>query len=222
MLTPLRLAALLCAGIGLLLGLQAAWIPAKAALAQHLLERAWQRVQAGGTEARPWSWADTRPVARIRVPRLGASWIALEGASGRTLAFGPGHLSGTPAPGEPGNSVLFGHRDTHFAALAELRIGDALEVETRSGGWRRYVVARTEVVHERDGRLLGPAGPGASWLTLITCYPFGAAGPGPLRYGVRAVAVDDALSRAPSSAMRRPSSSPLLASAGSRPDPSGP
>ena len=202
-------------------GLEALRIPLKAELAQRLLDRAWQRVQAGELEARPWSWADTGPVARIRVPRLELEWIALEGASGRTLAFGPGHLPGTPRPGEPGNSVLFGHRDTHFAGLAELLPGDVLEVEDPDGESHRYVVEWGRVTHERDGRLLRASEPGASWLTLVTCYPFDALVPrGPLRYGVRAVAVDR--SREPSLAKRRPSSSPLRASAGSRSGPPDP
>ena len=54
----------------------------------------------------------------------------LAGVSGRTLAFGPGHVDGTPLPGDPGNSVLSGHRDTHFAFLRELRSGDILLVST--------------------------------------------------------------------------------------------
>ena len=39
------------------------------------------------------------------------------------MAFGPGHLSGTPLPGEAGNAVVSGHRDTHFAFLRGLREG---------------------------------------------------------------------------------------------------
>ena len=66
------------------------WIPAKAALAQALLEAAWQRTTEMGERVRPWPWADTWPVARLTVPRLNTSWIVLSGSSGRTLAFGPG------------------------------------------------------------------------------------------------------------------------------------
>ena len=51
------------AGIGL--AAQAAWIPAKAALAQVLLERAFARTLTEGRSARPWPWADTEPVARL-------------------------------------------------------------------------------------------------------------------------------------------------------------
>jgi sortase A len=37
----------------------ALWIPVKAELAQHLLERSWLRTLAGEPDAKPWPWADT-------------------------------------------------------------------------------------------------------------------------------------------------------------------
>ena len=147
--TPRALAglALLAAGAGALAW--GAWIPAKAALGQLLLERAWERTVAGERHARPWPWADTRPIARLSAPRLGERVLVLEGASGATLAWGPGHLPGTPAPGSgpgprgelevggravAGNAVIAGHRDTHFAFLEALLPGDLLEVETAEAG----------------------------------------------------------------------------------------
>jgi sortase A len=111
--------------------------------------------------------------------------IVLAGASGRTLAFGPGHLTGTPLPGEEGNAVISGHRDTHFAFLARLRPGDEVDVERPDGQWRRYVVSGAEVV---DRRAVGVAhDAGDTRLTLVTCYPFATLRPGgPLRYVVTA------------------------------------
>jgi sortase A len=107
----------------------------------------------------------------------------LAGASGRTLAFGPGHVDGTARPGEAGNVVLAGHRDTHFRALARLAPGDLLRLEVPGGGTHRYRVAETAIVDHRDTRPLSPDG--ASRLTLVTCWPFDAlrAG-GPWRYVV--------------------------------------
>ena len=35
------------------------WLPAKAELAQQLLNRAWQRTADGDALAKPWPWADT-------------------------------------------------------------------------------------------------------------------------------------------------------------------
>lgn len=178
---------------------QAAWIPAKAALAQVLLERAWERARAAdvsrgpagpgamGAELRPWPGADTRPVARLSFPGRGKTLLVLAGASGRTLAFGPGHLDGTPLPGQVGNSVVAGHRDTHFAVLEAVEAGEPVLVEEPSGAIHRYRVTSTTVVHESDTRALRPAG-SDRLLTLVTCWPFDAVDPGgPLRFVVRAV-----------------------------------
>ncbi len=159
------------------------YIHAKAALAQHLLARAWVRVQAGDDTARPWPWADTRPVARLRSERLGQDVLVLSGGSGRTLAFGPGLLDNSAAPGDVGMTVMLGHRDTHFRFLRELLPGDELSVSDRAGRDHRYRVRERLVVH-KDTAQLAMDIPG---LALVTCYPFDAVSPGgPLRYVVLA------------------------------------
>ena len=89
---PRFISSLVLALIGIILFGDGAYIHAKAWLAQVLLERAFDRSVATGEVVRPWSWADTWPVARIEVRRIGASAIVLEGTSGQALAFGPGHL----------------------------------------------------------------------------------------------------------------------------------
>jgi sortase A len=164
---------------------RAAWIDVKAHLANHLLRRAWRQARSGGGDVRPWPWADTHPVARLVAPRQRVELIVLAGASGRTLAFGPGHLSGTPLPGRKGNAVVSGHRDTHFAFLRDLEQGDGLVVERRDGRTLRYVVIGARVVDRRDTDVT--ADRGDTRLTLVTCYPFDAVRPGgPLRYVVAA------------------------------------
>ena len=120
--TLVPLAAAVLIAIGLWQAGSAGYIHAKAWLAQVLLARAWTATLAGEARVRPWPWADTWPIARLQVPALGVDRIVLAGASGRTLAFGPGHLAGTPLPGEKGTSVLAGHRDTHFAWIGDLRV----------------------------------------------------------------------------------------------------
>ena len=162
-----------------------AYIYAKAALAQHLLRQAWSTTQLGQSAVKPWSWADTYPVARLTMPRQDVDLIVLAGASGRTLAFGPGHVDGTPLPGVAGNSVLSAHRDTHFAFLQHLRLGDALTVESANGKKTRYVVQATRIVDQSDVSVMRPSA--TAQLTLVTCYPFDAVRPGgPLRYVVSA------------------------------------
>ena len=112
----------------------------------------------------------------------------------KTLAFGPGHRFGTALPGRAGNSVIAGHRDTHFAFLRDLRIGEFLDVEAAGGIRRRYRIVRAEVMHKSNVDVLAPEGP--TRLTLITCFPFDAIVPGgPLRYVVVAEAVTESLIR---------------------------
>lgn len=180
----LLLAVVAAAGLALLAA--GLWIPAKAWLAGRLLERSWRNARAGATATRPWPWADTFAVARLRVPRLGVDAIVLAGASGRTLAFAPGHVDGTAPPAGDGNCALAGHRDTTFRFLRELRPGDTIEIEAASGLRRRYAVRETAVVDQADTGVLAPTD--APALTLVTCWPFDALRPGGRgRYVVRAV-----------------------------------
>jgi sortase A len=173
---------------------EATVIRAKTLLAQRLIAWAWNRTLATGAAVKPWPWADIFPVARLEVPRQGAALMVLAGASGRTLAFGPGHVDGTPLPGDPGNAVVSGHRDTHFAFLRELRSGDTLVVHSASGRVVRYVVSGIEVVRNKDVRVLLDTGDDR--LTLVTCYPFDSPMPGgSLRYVVVAIRRDAAVTR---------------------------
>jgi sortase A len=166
--------------VALVLAAQAAWMPAKAALAQHLLASSWQQSRQDGSAHRPWPWADTHPVARLEQPRLGISQVVLAGDSGRPLAFGPGWAESSAKPGsDAGTVVISGHRDTHFSWLRELRDGDTLRLE-HAGGEREYRVVGSEVVDSRTHRLA--TGNGDS-LVLVTCWPFDAtAARSPLRY----------------------------------------
>jgi sortase A len=181
----LRLLPLLLAAVGVVLLVNAAYIPAKAALAQWLLQRSWAERGAEGGGSAPWPGADLAPVARLRQPRLGVDQLVLDDASGRTLAFGPGRVSGSVRPGARGNLVLSGHRDTHFRWLRELAPGDELSLEADDGRLLRYRVTEGRVVGADRVDLLDPTG--FDGLRLLTCYPFDAIVPGtPLRYLVSA------------------------------------
>jgi sortase A len=165
----------------------ALFIPAKAAVAQALLHRAWDRTLAGEEQAKPWLWADTWPVARLRMPGVGADLIVLAGASGQALAFGPGHVTGTAAPGRPGLSMIGGHRDTHLKVLAGLKPGSRVDIQRPDGKTLTYRVDATSIA---DARHPWAAPADADALVLVTCYPFDALIPGgPLRYLVHAVPV---------------------------------
>lgn len=160
------------------------WIEAKAALAQVLLERAWETALEEDRAVKAWSWADTWPVASIEVPRLGKKVIVLKGASGEAMAFAPGHMDGTPRPGDPGTSIIAAHRDTHFEFLQRVEIGDEILVTLADGVRTSFRVTERRIVHaDRSG--LEP-GQGDGRLALVTCYPFGAMTSGPLRFVVMA------------------------------------
>ena len=160
-----------------------AYIHAKASLAQYLLGQAWHRSLAGEERVRPWPWADTWPVARLSVPEQDIDMIVLAGVAGRTLAFGPGHMSASPMPGRQGNSVIAGHRDTHFLFLRQLTVNDHIAVETATGDHYWFKVVEMGITDTRLSKIqLDTEG---ELLTLVTCYPFDAIEPGgPLRYVV--------------------------------------
>lgn len=170
--------------IGLFLAAQGGWIYAKAALAQVLLERAFAESVTSGLLVKPWSWADTWPVARIEVPRLGVSAIALNGASGQALAFGPGHLDNTPEAGENGTAVYAAHRDTHFTFLRNIKENDQITITRRDGRIFTFRVTHMAVARW-DEAGIDPDAHGVH-LVLATCFPFDAVTSGPLRYLVYA------------------------------------
>jgi sortase A len=169
---------------------QGIYIHAKAVLAQILLERAFAQTLATGHEVKPWSWADTWPVARVEVPRLGKSEIVLAGATGQALAFGPGHVERAAQAGEPGTAVYSAHRDTHFSFLGDVVPGDEILITRRDGLAFRYRVTGTSVVRWNASGI-DPLAPGRH-LVLATCWPLNATMSGPLRYLVHAEMMETA------------------------------
>lgn len=183
---PIAVVLMVCGAV--LVG-QAGWIHAKALLAQVLLERAFGETLITGQAVKPWSWADTWPVARVSVPRLGAGAIVLAGASGQALAFGPGQVERTPEAGDAGTAVYSAHRDTHFAFLGDVVLGDEIRVTRRDGRNVRFRVTGTAVVRW-DASGIDPSSDGRR-LALVTCWPLDATWPGSLRYVVYADMVDE-------------------------------
>ncbi len=164
---------------------QGAYIPAKAMLAQALMQRAWERSNDRDRQVVPWPWADTWPVARLSAKSGDIDLIILAGGSGRTLAFAPGHLTASAMPGEIGNTVIAGHRDTHFQFLKNVVLGEHLSIESIDGDQHDYKIVGIEVVDSRRASLsLESPSP---VLSLVTCYPFDSLNAGgPLRYVVTA------------------------------------
>lgn len=169
----------------------ATYMLAKAELAQVLIKHAWEQTLQGQHQVKPWPWADTWPVARLQYGlKAEADLYILAGAMGNSLAFAPGHMMGTARPGEEGNSIIGGHRDTHFAFLEQVKRGEGIRVQSADGFWHSYRITELQVRNINDGPLLLAAD--ENYLQLITCYPFNAlrAG-GPMRYQVSAERIED-------------------------------
>jgi sortase A len=125
------------------------------------------------------------PVARLVMPSLGEDDIVLEGVDAYELNGGPGHLPGSPLPGEAGNAIIAAHRDRHFRRLDRLQVGDTVltYVNGEESVWR--VTAR---------RVVSAAAPALfttsdATLTLTTCWPVRALGPAPDRLIVSATRI---------------------------------
>jgi sortase A len=122
--------------------------------------------------------ADPVGITLLSIPKIGLQAAILEGTTTESLLLAPGHLSQTAWPGEPGNAVIAGHRDTFFHRLSELTPGDAIEIR-RPGREYRYAVTGTMIVPPDDLRVTRPTKD--SRLTLVTCFPTYYIGPAPKR-----------------------------------------
>lgn len=112
------------------------------------------------------------PFGLLSIPRIGLDEVVVyEGTDRDTLRDGPGHIEGTPLPGQVGNAVLSGHRTTYgrpFFDFDLLSVGDRVTVETMIGT-HTYEIREIQVVEPTDVWVTDPR-PG-SWLTMTTCEP---------------------------------------------------
>lgn len=110
-------------------------------------------------------------LGRIIIPAIEIDEVMFEGWDRETLKKGPGHMPGSPVPGQPGNAVVSGHRTTYgrpFYDLDLLEEGDVIEVETAIG--RHVFEVRRKLVVDPTDVWVTEHIPG-SWLTLTTCHP---------------------------------------------------
>jgi LPXTG-site transpeptidase (sortase) family protein len=122
------------------------------------------------------------PMARLLIPSLGLDEIVLEGVDGNSLNAGPGHLTGSAFPGEPGNAVISAHRDRHFARLGAIQVGDT--IVTESGAHDAHWVVISKRVLDADAPALFHTT--EATLTLTTCWPIRYLGTAPERLIVTA------------------------------------
>jgi len=146
---------------------------------QRRLQVEWQK------QATPSSTAPAPAVAnaadaltRLQIPKIDLDAVVVEGTHYRQLAVAPGHMTGTPAPGDTGNAVVTAHRDTFFRHIYELQKGDTILVQ-RNGKTFTFEVTGKKIVDPDDVSVIAPSEDAR--LTLITCYPTYYIGPAPER-----------------------------------------
>ena len=117
--------------------------------------------------------------ATLHIPALELSHPVYQGDGDAQLRLGVGHYVGSLLPGEGGNVVLSGHRETVFFDLKDIEVGDTISMEVAYGTYE-YQVREIYITTPDD---VGPTQPtGVEQLTLYTCYPFTMWGPTPERY----------------------------------------
>lgn len=122
-------------------------------------------------------------VGKLSIPHINLDDIILDGTSLKILNYGPGHLLGSPYPGQPGNSIIAAHNDLEFHNLGQLQAGDLIYITDKSGKTYKYKTEQSKILGPHDVISLKTTKP---TLTLSTCYPFNAYKNTPYRYIVTA------------------------------------
>jgi LPXTG-site transpeptidase (sortase) family protein len=127
----------------------------------------------------PIQFGEGESVGSLAIPTLMQKFPIIQGTGQNELKKGVGHFIQSVLPGEEDNCVLSGHRDSVFAKLGQLKIGDPLVVQTAAGKFT-YEIMQIRVVDKTDKTVIVPAD--HAILTLTTCYPFKYFGNAPDRY----------------------------------------
>jgi sortase A len=115
--------------------------------------------------------AGGKPLGELRIPRLDAHFVVVQGTNTSNLRRGPGHYSGTALPGQDGTVGIAGHRTTYgapFRHLDALRRGDPITM-TMPYGRFVYRVEGTRIVKPDDVSTLRSIG--RQRLVLTACHP---------------------------------------------------
>lgn len=153
----------------------------------HQLHRSAIRIQTHEASTSGAAEDETLPVALLRIDRVALEVPVYMDISERNLNRGAGLVDGTSLPDSNGNIAIAAHRDGYFRALADVAVGDVLELETLRST-REYRITGISIVMPTDLWPLDETDEPA--VTLVTCYPFYFVGNAPQRYIVRAVAVE--------------------------------
>jgi sortase A len=181
----MRKLVLLIIALGLSFFAYGAYIPAKAVLAQYLINDAWNDSISSGENHKPWKWADMHPVMKLSSDKHNQELIVLSGDKGNSLAFAPGYNLFSYMPNHGGTTVISAHRDTHFEFLQDVSISDVFELTDRNNKTSSYEVSDIKIIDATNQDIAIHSD--QDELKLITCYPFNAiVARGPLRYVITA------------------------------------
>lgn len=153
----------------------------EAAVEDDIVEQANEPTEAASSTVEPTAALPTAtqepagptPIATIRIPSIKLKLPVLEGATQRNMKSAAAHLKETAPIGEIGNAAIAAHRmrakGKLFNRLNEVKIGDEVIVETRTGKFT-YVVYDLSIVEPTDVSVLNYNDKDKR-LTLITCDP---------------------------------------------------
>src|SRR5215469_2369441 len=116
---------------------------------QRRLEAEWEKQATMATTPGLPKLSEQETLTRVSIPKINLDAIVVEGATPKQLAVGPAHITETAFPGQTGNAVITGHRDTFFRHIYELQKGDTILVR-RNNEVFKYEVTGKKIVKPED------------------------------------------------------------------------
>ena len=115
---------------------------------------------------------DGQPIGRIHIPRLGITFVVVEGTNAADLRSGPGRYIDTSMPGLSGTTAVAGHRTTYLAPFRNIdKLGRGSEVDLEMPYGRFvYQVFQTRIVKPSQVAVLRSV-PKERRLVLTACNP---------------------------------------------------
>jgi sortase A len=110
-------------------------------------------------------------IGRVRIPRLGSSFVVVDGTGVEDLKKGPGLYPQTSYPGVPGTTAIAGHRTTYgapFRHIDDLRRDDEIVVDMPYGRFT-YEVEKQQIVEPTATEVIDRVG--YDRLVLSACHP---------------------------------------------------
>lgn len=117
----------------------------------------------------------------IKIPEVDIEVTAYHGDSESEFRKGVGHYAGSFYPGQGGNILIAGHRNSFFRNFEYLEIGDRVIFETTYGRFE-YAITEFKIIKGTDNSIAKDTT--KEQLTMYTCYPFTYIGNAPERYVV--------------------------------------